>query len=64
MTASIDGGVVTLTGRAEQSAHVRLAENALREIVGVVDVVDRVDVDALPAERGTFDSAGAPSAGG
>jgi CBS-domain-containing membrane protein len=64
MTASIDGGVVTLTGRAAQSAHVRLAENALREIVGVVDVVVRVDIDVLPAERGTFDSAGAPSAGG
>jgi CBS domain-containing protein len=43
ITASVVDGIVTLAGHADERAHVRLAVSAIRELAGVVDVVDRVD---------------------
>jgi CBS domain-containing protein len=69
MAASVADGVVTLSGHADQAAHVRIADAALRELVGVVDVVNCVDAGTGAvavhggADGGTFDSAHASGSG-
>jgi hyperosmotically inducible protein len=49
--AKSDDGVVTLTGRVEDRDQKALAEDTVRNLPGVVTVVDKIRVDSEPAEH-------------
>jgi osmotically-inducible protein OsmY len=49
--ASADNGVVTLTGTVQDRDQKALAEDTVRNLPGVVSVVDKIDVQSEPAER-------------
>jgi hyperosmotically inducible protein len=49
--AHSDDGVVTLTGRVEDRDQKALAEDTVRNLPGVVSVVDRIRVESEPAEH-------------
>jgi hyperosmotically inducible protein len=49
--AHSDDGVVTLTGRVEDRDQKALAEDTVRNLPGVVSVVDKIRVESEPAEH-------------
>ncbi len=49
--AHSDNGVVTLTGRVEDRDQKALAEDTVRNLPGVVSVVDKIKVESEPAEH-------------
>jgi hyperosmotically inducible protein len=49
--AHADNGVVTLTGRVEDRDQKALAEDTVRNLPGVVSVVDKIRVESEPAEH-------------
>jgi hyperosmotically inducible periplasmic protein len=49
--AHSDNGVVTLTGRVEDRDQKALAEDTVRNLPGVVSVVDKIRVESEPAEH-------------
>jgi hyperosmotically inducible protein len=49
--AHADNGVVTLTGRVEDRDQKALAEDTVRNLPGVVSVVDKIKVESEPAEH-------------
>ena len=49
--AHSDNGVVTLTGRVEDRDQKALAEDTVRNLPGVVSVVDNIRVESEPAEH-------------
>ena len=51
VTAKCDDGVVTLTGRVEDRDQKALAEDTVRNLPGVVNVIDKIHVESEPAEH-------------
>ena len=52
ITATVDGGVVTLEGSVRLASHVRLVNHTIHDVPGVVDVVNHLavaDAVAVPA---------------
>src|SRR5580658_3840388 len=49
--ASCDNGVVTITGTVQDSDQKALAEDTVRNLPGVVSVIDKVQVQTEPAEH-------------
>jgi CBS domain-containing protein len=45
ITASVTNGVVTLHGTVRLPSHARIVDTMLRELTGVVDIVDELSVD-------------------
>jgi CBS domain-containing protein len=48
ITATVDRGVVTLDGSVRLPSHLRIVDHAIHEVLGVVDVVNHLDVADAP----------------
>jgi CBS domain-containing protein len=48
ITATVDGGVVTLDGSVRRPSHVRIVDHTIHDVLGVVDVVNNLGVADAP----------------
>ena len=56
ITATVDRGVVTLDGSVRLPSHVRIVDHTIHEVLGVVDVVNHLDVADAPIVPATAEA--------
>jgi CBS-domain-containing membrane protein len=48
ITATVDDGVVTLVGSVRLASHVRIVDHTIHDVLGVIDVVNHLEVAGSP----------------